>query len=203
MAGTSKTPSEKKKTAAAAAQSSRRAAKPKSDQAARESRTSPESFHDRLQKRFALYEPEKVDAILELISIGETATKACNLHGIKFPTFVGWVRADDELDQHYGRARELGDDAMEFEILDDAANDSEDWIDTPAGKSFNKEAVARSKLKVATKQWYLGKRRPKSWGDRLDLNVSGSLEITTQSDDELNSSILALTAKLDKLGGAK
>lgn len=66
-----------------------------------------------------------------------------------------------------------------FDELNDIADDgTNDFIERKSkdGESFtvqNPEVVARSRLRVDTRKWYLSKVMPKKYGDKLDLTSKG------------------------------
>ena len=75
--------------------------------------------------------------------------------------------------ERYARARTTQMEAMAEEIL--AISD-----DDEAEKQ-------RSKLRVDTRKWLMSKLAPKKYGDKLDLNHSGSVkrDLDSLTDDEL------------------
>lgn len=85
----------------------------------------------------------------------------------------------DGFSAQYARAREIGYLGMAdevFEIADDGRND---WVERENKKgdtyiALNHEHVQRSKLRVDSRIWALSKALPKIYGNKLDLNVSGT-----------------------------
>ena len=64
-----------------------------------------------------------------------------------------------------------------FAIADDGSND---WQEGQFGPMFNKEAAARSRLRVDTRKWYLSKVLPKVYGERVALEHSGEVTLLSQ-----------------------
>ena len=64
------------------------------------------------------------------------------------------------------------------EIADDGRND---WMEVETKKgsyvSLNSEAVARSRLRIDQRKWYLSKLAPKKYGEKLDIEHSGNMDI--------------------------
>ena len=59
-------------------------------------------------------------------------------------------------------------------ISDDSSGDA---IETDQGLKANPEFTARSRLRVDSRKWMLSKMLPKVYGDKLDHNVSGSVDM--------------------------
>ena len=61
-----------------------------------------------------------------------------------------------------------------LEIADDSRND---WIDKIAKSGevvrvLDEEAIARSRMRIATRQWLLSKALPHAFGDRIHQNLT-------------------------------
>lgn len=70
---------------------------------------------------------------------------------------------DKDFAEQYGRAREAQADALFDEILEIA--DDKTTPDTN-----------RSRLMVDARKWMAGKLRPKVYGEKMDMNLSGSVK---------------------------
>lgn len=96
-----------------------------------------------------------------------------------------WLDNSPELTKQYARAKEEQADYLVDEMLNIADDSSEDEIfieaDTKDGKSAkrvaNNEFVQRSRLRVDTRKWIASKLKPKRYGDKIDLNPSGPVEV--------------------------
>ena len=83
---------------------------------------------------------------------------------------------DESFVQQYARAFELRNEYWAedmVEIADDARND---WMETRYGPKFNKDAAERSKLRIETRKWLMGKSQPKKYGDKVELKHSGDAD---------------------------
>ena len=86
--------------------------------------------------------------------------------------------------ERYALARELHADALIDEAMAIADQTDQDTI-TKVGKDGteyqvpNSEWIARSRLRVDTRQWAAGRLAPRKWGDKLDLSgsIDGQLRI--------------------------
>ena len=63
-----------------------------------------------------------------------------------------------------------------FNIVDDDSGDVL-FIKEDGTKVINKEFVARSRLKFDARRWSISKVLPKIYGDKLDLNHGGKVDI--------------------------
>ncbi len=125
--------------------------------------------------------------ILRRVTDGESLTRICKDEDMPaLTTGDMWMRSD-EYAEDYARAREKRAEAMFEEILaisDDATNDM--IVDPETGaERLNSEHVQRSRLRVDTRKWMLGKMQPKKYGDKLDLNHGGgvTVNIAAEHDD--------------------
>lgn len=108
--------------------------------------------------------------ICERIAAGESLNSICREESYPHKvTIMRWLLSESSVysgfRNQYALARQiqaefLADDI--FDITDDARND---WMDREdpenPGFTFNGEAVARSRLRVDTRKWYLSKVLPK------------------------------------------
>ena len=53
------------------------------------------------------------------------------------------------------------------------------------GKSADQDVVQRSRLRVDSRKWLLSKILPKQFGEKIDVNHSGELNLAGRSDDDL------------------
>lgn len=148
--------------------------------------------------------------ICDRISNGESLRAICASEGMPAASTVFlWLNDDSTFSEQYARAREAQADALFDEILEIADDGSNDWMERKnadgenIGWRENGEAMRRSQLRVDARKWMAGKLKPKKYGDKIDLNVSGNLETTP--DEQLDSRISKLLGKAGvagTLGGA-
>lgn len=118
--------------------------------------------------------------ICNYLAEGKTLVQACE-EDSEMPdqaTIRMWANENRKGFLHrYTRARDLGLDAMAeqlFKIADDGSNDYIQKV-SESGKAFevpNHEHMARSRLRIETRKWYLSKLAPKKYGDRVDVQVT-------------------------------
>ena len=88
-------------------------------------------------------------------------------------TIRKWLLEDSEFVGRYARAREEQCETMADEIIeiaDDARFDV--LIDKQGNEKTDNEVLQRSKLRIDTRKFLMGKIKPKKFGDKLDLNVT-------------------------------
>jgi hypothetical protein len=131
-------------------------------------------------KTFYKQTPELLAAICEELAEGKSLRTICKQEGMPSVGVVcRWLSENRAFAEQYARAREAQADAIFDEILDIADDSSNDWIATESGDKFNAEAAARSRIRIDARKWMAGKMRPKVYGEKLDLEHSGSLAVET------------------------
>jgi hypothetical protein len=123
------------------------------------------------------------DAICLRLAEGETLRQICRSEGMPPESTVRqWVIDQAEFAAQYAKARDLGLDAMAdalFEIADDGTNDTN--VDEDGNVFTNHDVIARSRLRVDTRKWYLSKLAPKRYGDKtqVDAKVDAVISVVT------------------------
>lgn len=152
-----------------------------------------------------VYGEEKRAAICERIANGESLTAICKDDGFPAKNVVlDWLFNEPEFATQYARAREAQAEHYLDEIIqiaDDSVLDTE--INPESGNEVtNHDVIQRAKLRVDTRKWAMSKLAPKKYGDRTALDVSGDLNISNMSDDELNAKLADILAKTGVAGPA-
>lgn len=106
---------------------------------------------------------KKTEAI-RLASEGTTITKIRKALNISNDQLTKMMSEDAVFAENFARARH---DGLE-ELADDLITIPEDMAD-----------VQRAKLKSENIRWLLSKRKPMTYGDRLDLNVNHTVDVST------------------------
>lgn len=132
---------------------------------------------------FLAYDEDAAAEICERISCGESLKSIVRDEHMPGERAVfQWLRTQDAFAQLYARAREAQADADADLVGDVAQRVMKGELDPNAAR------VAIDALK-----WSAGKRKPKVYGERLDLNHSGS--VATQTEEELDARIAQLARK--------
>jgi hypothetical protein len=147
--------------------------------------------------RSSLYTVELGDTICDQLAEGGKSLRSiCRDLEISYATVLTWVRDSEDFSNQYARAREVGNDADFEGLLDLAAQPP------PKVKGFSDSGwVSWQKNLVDAHKWSLSKRCPKKYGDKLDLNMAGSLNVTTMSEEEIDAKLATLLAQSIKEAG--
>lgn len=102
-------------------------------------------------------------------------------------TVYRWIGAYPEFHDMYARAKMRQADYMAEEIIEISDNSSNDIKHTENGEIINTEYVQRSRLRVDTRKWLASKLYPRVYGDKVQTEMSGNLNIDVSklSDEEL------------------
>ena len=150
--------------------------------------------------RPTLYTEEFAAEICARIADGETLRDVCRDDRMPARSTVHrWVLDDVEgFSDRYARARDMQLESWAEEIQEIGDDASNDWMerkfkDGSTGIVLNTEAVMRSTLRVNNRKWLLSKLKPERYGERL--NLSGSLDLNTKTDAQLDARIAQLLGK--------
>lgn len=124
------------------------------------------------------------DELCHRVSDGEPLREVCkDEHMPAWRTVYDWMAANDAFSARMSTARELGGHAIAYDALALA-----DQI-PPTDENGRTDTgyVSWQKLRIDTRLKLLGKWFPRQYGDKLDLNHSGSLTVnpTDLTDDQL------------------
>lgn len=138
--------------------------------------------------RPTLYTTELGARICARIASGESVRQICADEEMPHSSTVfNWSRSNDEFAAMYDRACEVWLQVKADELLDIADDASNDWmeIETRSGRviqKFNEEAVARSRLRIQTRQWLLEKRMARVYGAKVEHKHSGTIGVEMDAD---------------------
>lgn len=131
-------------------------------------------------------------------------------------TFMTWLQDDEALANQYASAKAAQAEYMAEEMLEIADDGRNDYMQkfgkdgTAEGWAVNGENSNRSRLRVETRKWLLGKLKPKKYGEKLQVGGDpDGVPIQTVSHIDLASlnlskeELIALKALRAKLTGAK
>lgn len=123
------------------------------------------------------------DQICAQIADGQSLRTICRAEGMPDKSTVfRWLRIHTSFRDQYTRAREAAADAFVEEMLDIADEGSNDWMELNDGENVsyrvNGEAINRSRLRVDTRKWIASRLQPKKYGERQQVEHSGSLTLT-------------------------
>jgi hypothetical protein len=139
--------------------------------------------------RPSVYTDEIATVILGRLAAGEALRTICRDDGMPAESTVrAWaLDTTHPFAPRYAHAREMGFFSMADELLeicDDARNDFMERV-TKSGAIetvVNEEVLARSRMRIATRQWLLAKALPQTFGDRIEQNLTVE-DITPRPQD--------------------
>lgn len=134
------------------------------------------------------------DLICMRLAEGESLRSICKEEELPSKaTVMRWLRSWPEFRDQYAHAREIQADMLFDEVLEIADNSENDtYLDSDGNERTNHEVVARAKLRIDARKWMAGKLRPKVYGDKLDLEHSGAIDLKNMSDEDLERRIQQL-----------
>lgn len=130
---------------------------------------------------------EMADAICERIADGESLRTICDDERMPNKATVFRWLADPTralFRDQYASAREAQADSLVDDMLPIADDGRNDWMEKQnadgqnIGWQENGEAMRRSQLRLETRKWIAARMQPKKYGEKLDLNHGGKIEMT-------------------------
>lgn len=111
-----------------------------------------------------------IDKVCELMAEGQSINQICQMPGM--PSKATWYRwmHDNYLDiqDKYARARDAQADYYANQIIE---------IADSAGASGAE--VAKAKLQIDARKWVAARMAPRSWGNKVDVQVSSGKDLPT------------------------
>ena len=86
---------------------------------------------------------------------------------------VNWANEDAGFRERYARAMDLRCERMAEEILEISDDGSNDWMEREGLIVPDHENVQRSRLRVDSRKWLLGKMMPRKFGDKVTQEIAG------------------------------
>ena len=137
------------------------------------------------------YNEEIAAEICRRLSQGESLRAICeDKHMPSNQMIYRWMADEPTFRSAYARAREAqmnkwADDIVE--IADEAATASGERIDKEGKVEtiVDPGAVQAARLRIDTRKFIMSKLAAKTYGDKVDVNVSGTVEVSALSDEEL------------------
>lgn len=147
------------------------------------------------------YMPEVAEDICNLLMLGESLRSICKRPGMpSIRSVMYWLQRHEDFMQQYARAREIQAELLAEEIIEIADDSAGDIIVDDDGKEqTNHERVARSRLRVDARKWYVSKLAPKRYGERVQHDQK--ITITDLTDEELDRRLQELTDAQSQPGG--
>ena len=156
---------------------------PQAESPALQATTTPTGEQGKTLGRPSSYRPAIGELIAARLADGETLTQICRTPGIPTrQTVHQWRMRYQEFDDLYYRARAIGMESMSDDTLLIADDDA---LDTLPDGSPNPTNVNRARLQVHARHFLMGKLARHRYGERVDVQHSGTVEhAVTLSDRE-------------------
>jgi hypothetical protein len=148
------------------------------------------------------YSTELSDKVCERLACGESMRSISRDESMPgMTTLFKWLREIPEFTKQYEKAKEESADAMAEDSLDIADNQVEQplivdglplQIDGKPVMIKDAVSVAHAKLRIDTRKWFASKTKPKKYGDKVQTELSGSVDFNGLSDEALNARITEL-----------
>lgn len=131
------------------------------------------------------YTDEIADVICDRLSNGESLRTICSEEGQPSQSMVfRWLQGNAAFRENYTRAREAQADAIFDEILHISNTPvvGEKTKISPNGEVevTTGDMIEHRRLQIEARKWMAGKLRPKKYGDKIEMEHSGSLQVTTK-----------------------
>lgn len=111
--------------------------------------------------------PEYVDEICVHIAHGGSLVDWCAQDGKPgYSTIMRWIDEDAPFRDKYTRAQEAQGDYFADKIVTTAENCELDPV-----------AIQKARLEIDSYKWAAGKRKPKVYGDKLNVESQGAVEV--------------------------
>lgn len=120
---------------------------------------------------------EKIEAVMIELSTGITISKACrrlNITADQQKNLYPLLFSDKGLRKLYDEARKFQAENFVDQLIDIADDTDNDRLEN--GRP-NNEVVNRSKLKVDTRKWIMGKMVNRRFGERKQIDLSGEINV--------------------------
>ncbi|MNK88055.1 hypothetical protein D3C87_1080050 [compost metagenome] len=133
------------------------------------------------------YAVKVADTICERLAEGKSLNSICASDDMPHKaTVFRWLSSHDEFRDQYARAREAQADVLFDEILD-IANTPVEGTKTKLDKDGEVVEISKGdmiehrRLQIDARKWMAGKLRPKVYGDKLDVDLTGALDFVVNA----------------------
>ncbi len=122
--------------------------------------------------RPTIYSPELTNEICRRLALGNSLRKVCEADDMPDMSVIfDWFRLYPEFTNQYAQAKEASAEA-DNEILEELGDLAISEAKNVDPKSSN-AVVSAYKLKADNMKWYMSKKKPKKYGEKLDLLNNG------------------------------
>ena len=144
-----------------------------------------------------------INTILEQIINGEFFQDIADMAGVSRTSMTKWLELEHKDD--YACAREERYHRLAEQVIEIADDSNGDIRKDENGiERTDTEVVARSRLRVDARKWYVAKMLPRQYGDKTDIALTGAdggaIKVETLSDEEIGRKLyMALAIAASKI----
>ena len=152
------------------------------------------------------YTLELSDLICSRLSEGESMRSICRDEGMPAKTTMfRWLRENPEFRNQYDVAKEESAESHADHMVDIADHEVSQpvmvdglplMVDGKPVMKVDATAVAHAKLRIDTRKWAASKLKPKKYGDKITTEHTGSIDLNSLSDEELDAKIKMLSKNI-------
>jgi len=144
------------------------------------------------------FKPEYVAKAAEYAAMGLTEAEMGSIFGVSPPTFRLWKANNPELLAALKLNKEKADERVEQSLFNRAMGYTceETDIRVVDGKIVKTEIIRHYPPDTTAAIFWLKNRKPKDWRDKRETEISGQINYTDLTDDELERSIAAKEAAI-------
>jgi hypothetical protein len=135
------------------------------------------------------YDEQIGDFICSALVEGHALHVICKLKGVpSLDTVYKWLNNSPDFAEKYAQARAIQQDRSADEIIEIADTDAD---------------PQRARNRIDARKWRASKLAPKKYGDRTDVNLSGSISIPEEQLDARIAELLRKAGTLPALEGPR
>ncbi len=144
------------------------------------------------------FNPEFIPLVVEFAGDGMTELEMAQRLGVSAPTFRKWKLDNPELLAALKLNKEKADERVEQSLYKRAMGYSCEETDIRVidGKIVKTQIVKTYPPDTTAMIFWLKNRKPKDWRDKRETEISGSLNLTDMTDEDLDRAIAAKESAL-------
>lgn len=134
------------------------------------------------------YNDQVASRLLAEIADGKSVASLCKQDWAPSrQTFYQWIHKHRAFADSYAKAKDDCAESLADEIIDIADDGTNDWMDNNdpenPGYRLNGEHYQRSRLRIDTRKWVASKLKPKKYGEKTEVEHSGSVGSRTPAEE--------------------
>lgn len=131
----------------------------------------------------AIRSTENADLICQMTASGWSVNQIAKELGCTEGAIRIWRAEDPIFRDKFNLAKQAQMDMFADELLEIADDGSNDWMERDGFTVVNAEHIARSRLRVDTRKWLMAKMAPKRFGDRVEHDHTGLVDVVYSVED--------------------